>query len=146
MHQSAKDYLFKEAGDEIFPSGKEETHYAIFLRSLHVMSKTLKRDIYSLGALGYPIKKVKRLEPDLLAAGRYSCIYWADHLSDWNPNCCADRRGDLQNGGVIDEFIRKKYLYWFEALSLCGGVSDGVISMAKLEALLLVCLDQSCYV
>ena len=31
-------------------------------------------------------------------------------------------------------FIRKKYLYWLEALSLCGNLSDGVVSMAKLEA------------
>lgn len=138
VHQSAKDYLFEQAIDEIFPSGKEETHYTIFSRSLYIMSKTLQRDIYSLGALGCPIEEVKPLEPDPLAVGRYSCIYWVDHLSDWNPNHCTNHRGDLQNGGVIDEFIRKKYLYWLEALSLCGGISDGVTSMIKLEALLQV--------
>ena len=135
VHQSAKDYLFKEAFDEIFPSGKEEAHYVIFLRSLQVMSRTLQRDIYSLGALGYPIEKVEQPDPDPLAAWRYSCIYWVDHLCDWNPNRCADHRGDLQDRGIIDEFLRKKYLYWLEALSLCGSMSDGVVSMAKLEAL-----------
>jgi hypothetical protein len=140
VHQSAKDYLSKEAIDEIFPSGKEETHYSIFSRSLYVMSKTLRRDIYGLRAPGYPIKKVKPLEPDPLAAARYSCIYWAEHLSDWNPNRCTDYRGDLQNGGIIDEFIKKKYLYWLEALSLCGGMSDGVALIIKLEALLQVLL------
>ena len=36
--------------------------------------------------------------------------------------------------------MRKKYLYWLEALSLCRGISDGVVSMAKLEALLQVIL------
>lgn len=96
VHQSAKDYLFKEAFDEIFPSGKEETHYEIFLRSLQVMSRTLQRDIYSLGALGYPIKKIEQPDPDPLAAWHYSCIYWVDHLCDWNPNRCAHHRSDLE--------------------------------------------------
>jgi hypothetical protein len=140
VHQSAKDYLFKEAIDEIFPSGKEGAHYVIFLRSLQVMSRTLQRDIYSLGALGYPIEKVEQPDPDPLAAWRYSCIYWVDHLCDWNPNRCTDHRGDLQDGGVVDDFFRKKYLYWLEALSLCGSMSGGVVSMAKLEALLQVLL------
>ena len=31
-----------------------------------------------------------------------------------------------------------KYLYWLEALSLCGSMSGGMVSMEKLEALLQV--------
>jgi hypothetical protein len=33
-------------------------------------------------------------------------------------------------------FIRKKYLYWLEALSLCRNISEGVLLMAKLEAVI----------
>ena len=140
VHQSAKDYLFTKAFDEIFPSGKGEAHYLIFSRSLQVISRTLRRDIYSLRALGYPIERIKQPDPDPLAASRYSCIYWVDHLCDWKSNSCANHRVDLQDGGAVDEFVRKKYLYWLEALSLCGGMSNGVISMAKLEALFQVIL------
>lgn len=75
VHQSAKDFLFTKAVDYIFPSGKEEVHYEIFSRSLQVMSKKLRRDMYSLGALGYPAEQVKQPDPDPLAASRYSCIY-----------------------------------------------------------------------
>ena len=138
VHQSAKDYLLIKAFNEIFSSGKEEAHYVIFLRSLQAMSRTLQRDIYNLRALGYPIERVKQLDPDPLAVLRYSCIYWVDHLCDWNSNSCVNHKIDLQDGGMIDMFVRKKYLYWLEALSLCRSMSEGVLSMAKLEALIQV--------
>jgi NACHT domain/Heterokaryon incompatibility protein (HET) len=138
VHQSAKDYLITKAFATTFPSGREETHYEIFLRSLHVMSKTLRRDIYDLRAPGYLIERVKPPDPDPLAASRYSCIYWVDHVYDWNLNCHADQRVDLQDGGIVDVFVREKFLYWLEALSLCRSVPKGVLGMAKLKALIQV--------
>ena len=143
VHQSAKDYihyLLAETSDKIFPSGKGEIHHEIFSRSLEVISKTLRRNIYNLGAVGYPTEQVEPPEPDPLAALHYSCIYWVDHLSDWNPNSSANYRVDLQDGATVDKFVRTKYLYWLEALSLCRSMSGGVVSMAKLEALLQVIL------
>jgi hypothetical protein len=141
VHQSAKDYLLTQAFDKIFPSGREEAHYIIFSRSLQVMFKALRRDIYSLRTLGYPIERVELADPDPLVTSRYSCIYWVDHLCDWNINSCTNHRVDLQDRDVVDVFIRKKYLYWLEALSLCRSMSDGLISLAKLEALVQVTLS-----
>ena len=140
VHQSAKDYLLANTFDEIFPSGKDEAHYVIYSRSLQAMSRTLRRDMYSLRALGYPIERVELPDPDPLAALRYSCIYWVDHLCDWNASPRANHRVDLQDGGAIDKFVRKTYLYWLEALSLCRRMSDGVVSIQKLEALIQVIL------
>jgi len=134
VHQSAKDFLFKEAFNEIFPSGEAEAHYAIFSRSLQVMSKTLRRDMYSLRLLGCPIEQVQQPDPDPLAASRYSCTYWVDHLCDCNPKS-SKISVDLQDRGAVDSFIRKKYLYWLEAIGLCKIVPKGVVSIAKLEAL-----------
>ena len=130
--------MFINAFNEIFPSGRGEAHYVIFSRSLQVISRTLQRDIYSLRALGYPIERVKQPDPDPLAVSRYSCIYWVDHLYDWNSNSCVNHKVNLQYRGMVDVFIRKKYLYWLEALSLLKSVSEGVYSMDKLEALLQV--------
>jgi hypothetical protein len=138
VHQSAKDFLFANAFDEVFPSGTEEVHYVTFSRSLQVLSRTLRRDMYSLHALGCPIERVKLPDPNLFATSCYSCIYWIDHLCDWNPNSSANFRVDLQDGGALDEFLRKKYLYWLEALSLCKSLSKGVVSMTKLESLIQV--------
>ena len=75
VHQSAKDYLFQKAYNRIFLSGIEEAHYIIFSRSLYIMSRTLRRDIYSLRALGYPIERVIQPDPDPLAGIRYLYIY-----------------------------------------------------------------------
>jgi len=64
---------------DIFPCEVGDVHHSIFLKSLEIMSRTLRRDIYSLRALGYPIERVGQQDPDPhpLAASRYSCIYWA---------------------------------------------------------------------
>jgi len=139
VHQSAKDYLLAKASNEIFPCGMEEIHHEIFSRSLEVISRTLRRDVYNLGAMGYPIERVKQPDLDPLVASRYSCIYWVDHFYDWSSNACTKQDEiNLQDKGAIENFISKKYLYWLEALSLCRCMSDGVILIAKLEALLQV--------
>ena len=140
VHQSAKDFLLKKASDEIFPSGLEKVHYAIFSRSLEVMSMTLRRDIYSLGAPGFSIDNVKPPNPDPLATVRYSCVFWVDHLHDWHSSESAKHLDNLEDSGAVDNFLRKKSIYWLEALSLLRSMSEGVLSMAKLEGLLQVSL------
>ena len=119
VHQSAKDFLLTESFNDIFPSGKEEVHHEIFSRSLQVLFKTLRRDMYRLGTLGYPAEQVQRPDLDPLAASRYSCIYWIGHLFDWSSSSSADHSVDLQDDGVVHHFMREKFLYWLEALSLC---------------------------
>lgn len=137
IHQSAKDFLTKEASHDIFPRGVGDVHHSIFLKSLEILSRTLRRDIYGLHALGSSIEHAKPPNPDPLAASRYSCVYWVDHLYDWNASITNDQF-DLPDGGTLDSFLRKKYLYWLEALSLCRSIPKGVLAMAKLEALVQV--------
>ena len=91
--------------------------------------------MYSLGKLGYPAKQIIQPNPNLLAALHYSYIYWIDHLCDWSSSTSAHDKDDLRGGGTVDSFLRKKYVHWLEALSLCKSMSKGVVSMAKLEAL-----------
>lgn len=141
VHQSAKDYLLAKSSNEIFLHGIRETHHKIFSRSLEVISKTLERNIYSLSGLGYPIEQVQEPDPDPLAASRYSCLYWVDHLYEWEPLDCTDGKVDLQDRGAVDLFMREKYLYWLEALSLSKAMSKGVLAMVKLEKLVQVISD-----
>ncbi|KAI9662986.1 MAG: hypothetical protein M1821_008033 [Bathelium mastoideum] len=133
VHQSAQDYLLTDASG-LYSSGTGETHYGIFLKSLHIMLETLRRDIYELRDPGYLIEQVKTPKPDPLAASSYSCIYWVDHLCDWSPNSHPDHEFDLQNGNILDFFLKTKYLYWVEALSLKRNLPKGVVAMKKLEA------------
>jgi len=136
VHQSAKDFLFAKAfNSEVFPDSIEDVHQNIFSRSLSILDRTLRKDIYSLEAPGYPVEDVKTDDADPLAESRYSCVYWIDHLYDSKPE-------SLQIADRVSEFLRKKYLYWLEGLSLCRGVGRGVVSMTKLWSLVQVgCSD-----
>jgi hypothetical protein len=138
VHQSAKDFLVENSSNVIFPTGAEEVHHTMFSRSLQAMEKALRRNIYSLCALGLPISQVKQPKRDPLASVKYSCIHWVDHLHDSHSSGTPVRLEDLQDGGVVDNFLRANYLHWLEALSLIGGVSDGALSMLKLEGLVQV--------
>jgi hypothetical protein len=133
VHQSAKDFLLKEASNDIFPSGIEDVHCTIFLRSLQVMSKTLQRDVYSLSAPGISIDEVKQPVPDPLAAVRYSCLYWVNHLLDCNTT--GNANNDLKDGGSVYSFLCQSFLYWLEALSLMKSLPDGIVMIRKLENL-----------
>jgi hypothetical protein len=139
VHQSAKDFLFTNAFDEILPNGTEATHQAIFSRSLAILSRTLQRDMYGLEALGFAIEDVQPPKPDPLTASRYSCVYWIDHLYDSKPKSRADGGSDWQVSGLVSKFLEEKYLYWLEGLSLCKSVEKGVVSMKKIWSLVQVC-------
>jgi hypothetical protein len=138
VHKSAKDFLLAKAAQDVFPAGQEAVHRVIFARSLQIMSATLRRDMYGLKALGTPIDDVKMPEPDPLAALRYSCVHWVDHLSKSKPTSSATYAECLRDGGVVDKFLRKKCLYWLESLSLCKSISKGVVSMRELRILVQV--------
>jgi hypothetical protein len=133
VHQSAKDFLSVDTS--LFPSGMTEVHYSIFSQSLLLMS-ALRRNIYDLPYPGFPIDHVQQPKPDPLAAIRYACIYWVDHLYECIPS--TETTNDLQDDGSIDKFLRQSYLHWLEALSLLKNMSQGILSMAKLDSLLQV--------
>ncbi|KAF2033235.1 HET-domain-containing protein [Setomelanomma holmii] len=133
VHQSAKDFLFAKAYGKAFPDGSEAVHQAIFLRSMAILSKTLHRDMYNLEALGYPIENVKLPKTDPLLVSRYPCVYWIDHL--YESKALTSSVGGLQAADVVNDFLRKKYLYWLEGLSLCKSVGKGLVLMENLWSL-----------
>jgi hypothetical protein len=135
VHQSAQDFLLTKAVAEVFPSGTEAVHHAIFAKSLQAMSKTLRRDMYGLRDLGFSIEDVEQPDPDSLASSRYSCIYWVDHLRQSDPVCSATYKQAMQDEGGVHAFLRESYLYWLEALSLSRSTEKGVLSIADLQSL-----------
>jgi NACHT domain len=133
IHQSAKDYLESNASGAIFPAGHDAFQYDLFSRSIKAMSETLQKPIYKLRQPGISIDLAKPPLPDPLAPLRYSCVYWARHFDKVYQS-------DLTDGGKIHRFLQNCFLYWLEALSLCRGMSEGMLSMAKLETLVQVIL------
>jgi hypothetical protein len=135
IHQSAKDFLLGKAFDKVFPSGMAEVNYMIFSRSLEIMSRTLRSDIYGLQVPGFPIDRVKRPDPDPLCGASYSCVYLVNHLCDSKTG--HDEIG-LGDNGIFHVFLKEHLLHWMEALSLLKGVSSGILAVNKLESFLRV--------
>lgn len=133
VHQSAKDFLLETLPNVTFPQGLADLHYSIFTRSLEIMSWTLHRDMYRLEAPGLPSEMVQQPPIDPLVAVRYSCVYWVDHFTEWFQSEFAKGAAGLAKDGPLTDFFEQKFLYWLEALSLCGGISDGVRSIIRLE-------------
>jgi hypothetical protein len=121
IHQSVKDYLSDDARAAVF-GPKDELHYNILSQSLKLLFSTLKRDMYGLCAPGYPIDEVTMPVTDPLATVRYSCVSWIDHLCDSQATSLARKVSSSQARGLIVEFLKKKYMYWLEGLSLCKSV------------------------
>lgn len=129
IHQSAKDFLSENESRSLFPSGIEVGHQSIFSRSIKAMSQILQRDIYNLIHPGISIEEVKIPRPDPLSPIRYACTYWVDHLCEIQSS---------YSNSLIDTFLKEHYLYWLEALSLTGNISEGVLAILKLITLLKV--------
>ncbi|KAI0850603.1 quinon protein alcohol dehydrogenase-like superfamily [Daldinia vernicosa] len=136
VHQSAKDYLVKNAASRIFPLGTVAEHHAISLRSLESISGVLRRNIYDLDDWGLPVNQVRPPHPDPLAAVRYSCIYWAIHMAECQSDNQA-QHGNLQDNGAVHKFIQGHYLHWLEALSILKSVPQGISGISRLNRLLL---------
>jgi hypothetical protein len=94
---------------------------------MDIMFLSLHRDIYNLKDIGCPIEQAQAPVPDPLAHAHYSCVYWVDHL------CHA---GDLQdeNAARLTRFLREKFLYWLESLSLLRNLLRGALSLSKLHS------------
>ncbi|KAK1998249.1 hypothetical protein LX36DRAFT_719328 [Colletotrichum falcatum] len=133
VHQSAKDFLLNKAYsafDQIFPDGIAHQHHIIFSRSLEILSRTLRRDIYELRNPGSSIDDTSPPDPDPLASLKYSSTYWVDHLEHSNP---ADpSRSDLQDNASL------------EAQSLLKGMPQAVLAMQKLQTLIIKLIRDAC--
>lgn len=71
-----------------------------------------------------------------VAAVKYACVYWVDHLLDgW---CGEDKYHSVDDDGYVDRFLRQKYLHWLEGLGILGCVPEGITAMLKLEGFLQV--------
>lgn len=144
VHQSAKDHLTsnEEAVSAIFPSGSENTHLAIFSRSIQAMEEILRANIYQLSHFDNLMSDDVHIpDPDPLNPAGYCCLHWVTHLCEGIASkTSTGYQNSLADNGALDMFIRKHLLHWLESLSILRNVSHGVISVIKLVALLKVSL------
>ncbi|CAI7622343.1 unnamed protein product [Penicillium manginii] len=134
VHQSAKEFLLEKVRIEVFLQDKEAQHIQIFSRSLQIMFKTLRRNISDISFVGISTEESTQLGSNALAAAKFSCQYWVDHLQEgWRGQ---DKYHSLDDGGCVDQFLREKFLHWLEGLAILGSLTQGITAMLKLEDLL----------
>lgn len=169
IHQSARDFLVEEQNwwtesrdlDQL--EGESGTwkvtsrpprhiHIKFAERSIEVISRELRRNMFNLPALGASIEDYN--PPSLASLGNieYYMLHWADHLSDaWDDD--RDRRlrprykhdwTTLQlhydedptpwvKSQNVTLFLKQKFLYWLETLCATGNLVVGVAATAKLS-------------
>ncbi|CAI7590969.1 unnamed protein product [Penicillium glandicola] len=134
VHLSAKDHLGSHTSPAIiFPERPSRTHYDIFCRSRHALSKTLRQNIYNLEDPAAKVTDITSFVPDPnpLIALRYCCTFFLDHLLEASQSFNCDN--ELTDTGTTLTFFKKDFLHWLESLSLLGEVSHGILMIRKLR-------------
>jgi hypothetical protein len=139
-HPSFRDFLIdqKRCHDPNLWVDEKRTHRDLADRCIRLMS-TLERDICGLdrdasgvrapGVLTNDIDS-SRVEQYLSPEIQYACLYWVQHL----------QRGDahLHDNSQVYEFLKERFLYWFEALGWMRKISEGIVAIASLESMIVV--------
>ena len=104
-------------------------HEMLTVKCLQLLNRSLRRNICDLreneiGALAHEIPDLSVI-PEAL---RYSCLYWAVHLSDAFSHPFPDVSLVLEH---LHRFANEHLLHWFECLSAFGELETGLNSLSK---------------
>ncbi|KAG9519327.1 WD40 repeat-like protein, partial [Aureobasidium melanogenum] len=129
LHPSFREFLLDadRCTDRQFAIDERRVHYDLFVHCFQVMSARLEQYMCGLRHPGVEPKQLGKeaLENYFPPHVQYACRYWVMHLVD--------------SGRTIDEqarvisFFKEKFLYWLEALSWIGRVTEAVWMIVKLE-------------
>ncbi|KAF9512012.1 hypothetical protein BS47DRAFT_1114305 [Hydnum rufescens UP504] len=100
---------------------EQELRHAI--RCFELMAKHLKRDVAGISDPSLLNRDVegfkKKVRAALSSEVQYACRYWASHLSHVEV-------GEARIMEALEAFTMRSILWWFEAMSLLGSVSNAV--------------------
>jgi hypothetical protein len=114
-------------------------HDDVSRSSIRAMYAILKQNIYNL-SVGFKQADVKPPQPDPLAPIRYSCVAWVEHLLYGEHPMFIE---ELIDEGPVLAFLKQRFLYWLESLSLLGKLSEGMLSITQLLIAAQVCSNAS---
>ncbi|KAF4853322.1 Vegetative incompatibility protein HET-E-1 [Colletotrichum siamense] len=138
IHQSAVDFLQRPSPSSSRLPSIANRHHLVFRNLLAALqsSTALKRDIYELKTPDIAQEEIQIPDPDPLASVGYACIYWVDHLSECVITEKTTETPTLMNvkdTSRVYDFLKSKFLFWIEALSLLRHIRQAVESVQKLE-------------
>ena len=140
LHPSFRDFLLDKARcrHERFHIQSETAHADLAIRCLDVLCKGLRKDVCDLKSPDTSPQQVSEdvLNDRLPKHVQYACQHWIGHLECASPQ--QRTRLGLRDGGEVHDFFQKRFLYWMEAMSLMGKMSETVLMMKILSATLKV--------
>jgi hypothetical protein len=128
FHLSFRDFLLdpETSKTTLFEIDEGQMHYTLTIRCLKVCQK-LRKNICMLESDGTKRVEIDQqtLEQYLPPELRYSCRYWAHHLTH-----CSQASNALSSAL---SFLKEHFLHWVEAMSLLGLISDviGIINILQ---------------
>lgn len=135
-HPSFRDFLFsaQRCCDLYFWVEQKNAHKILANDCIQLMSQKLRiKNLCSLqdpGPIGLQISS-EELAPYLPPELQYTCEYWVSHLQ--RSEVEVNDKQYLDDGGPIHIFMQQCFLYWLEALSLAGKLSEGIHAIRLLE-------------
>ncbi|KAL7912232.1 hypothetical protein GGI35DRAFT_444757 [Trichoderma velutinum] len=134
IHQSVKDYIVGRAYNSIFPLGIQYQHQKMFETSLSAMSRILKHDIYNLKDPQRHMDDITSPYPDPLIPIAYSCVFWVEHLIRGYDSRGFKIEKCFKDDGLLQIFLKTKYLCWLEALALLRNLTpEGESALQRLH-------------
>lgn len=139
LHPSYRDFLLDHdrCQDNSFWISDQIAHNELAENCLRVLSSgVLKRDICGLKRPGILIDSIEKDQVNyhLSSNVQYACQYWTRHLQQLNSD--RQEKIGLKDGGRVHVFLQKNFLYWLEALSLMGKMSEGILMVQGLKSML----------
>jgi NACHT domain len=136
LHFSFREFLLdpEKRGKSPFWVDERERHEAIATKCLDLMSQPgcLREDICHLESPGRLRSEINSQTIDrcLPADVQYACQYWVYHLEKSGKR--------IHDGDAVCVFLQENFLYWLEALSLIGKISESIALISNLQSLVQV--------
>ena len=135
LHLSFRDFLLNQNRclDDRYWVNEQEAHHKLALDCMRLLSSSLQRNICHLPSLGTLKSEIaqKDIDSALPPAVQYACRYWADHAQKGKV--------ELLDHGCVHKFLQQHFLHWVEAMSLIGKISEAIIAITNMAAMVDVC-------
>ena len=120
LHTSFRDFLTDETRGGVYYVNLNDVHRSFALATLGTMQAELRFNICKLETSYLFNNQVsdlrKRVVDNISLALSYSCRFWGDHLARVS-------RLDSDVFESLQEFMRERFLFWLEVLSVRGEVT-----------------------
>ena len=129
IHDSAQKYLQHDS--LLFTEGLRAEHHHLFSSCLEVMGRLLRCNMGCLSDSRCQCPGRKEGEqPEecpTVAAAKYACDYWIDHLV-----ASGQHSHETRDEGALFGFLQSKFLYWLEYLARVGRMGSVLSLWGKL--------------